>query len=190
MRLLLVEDDPLLGEGVAAALTLEGYTVDWLQDGQQALNGLQTDKFSLVILDLGLPGMDGIEVLTNARKMGVTTPILILTARDAVPDRIAGLDHGADDYLTKPFHLQELLARIKGMLRRKEWYREITEDQPVYRFGDNVINFDNLTARVRSREIKLTQREALVFKFLIERKGKIVSRKELLEKVWDTSGVL
>ncbi|MFG1490824.1 response regulator [Oceanospirillum sp. HFRX-1_2] len=118
MRVLLVEDDPGLGSGLQQALKPEGYTTDWLTDGLQALQALETDHFDMVILDLGLPRLDGISVLKQVRAQGKDTPILILTARDAVQDRIDGLDSGADDYLIKPFDMTELKARIRALLRR------------------------------------------------------------------------
>ena len=118
MRLLLVEDDMALGEGIHQALRREGYTVDWLQDGNSALHSLLSEIFDLAVLDLGLPRMDGLEVLRRLRDSGSNLPVLILTARDATEDRIAGLDAGADDYLIKPFDLAELKARLRALLRR------------------------------------------------------------------------
>ena len=118
MRLLLVEDDPMIGESVVDGLTDEGYAVDWVQDGHSALLALRTTEFSLVILDLGLPGKDGIKVLEEMRSERNLTPVLVTTARDTVEDRIKGLDAGADDYLIKPFDLDELFARVRALLRR------------------------------------------------------------------------
>jgi len=118
MRILLVEDELSLGEGLQTALKPEGYTVDWLSDGVQALQALETEVFDLVILDLGLPRMDGLTVLKKARAKGKDLPVLVLTARDAIQDRIDGLDSGADDYLTKPFDITELKARLRALLRR------------------------------------------------------------------------
>jgi two-component system, OmpR family, response regulator QseB len=118
VRLLLIEDDVALGEGIHQALGREGYTVDWLQDGSSALHALLSESFDLAVLDLGLPRMDGLEVLRRLRDSGSNLPVLILTARDATDDRIAGLDAGADDYLIKPFDLAELKARLRALLRR------------------------------------------------------------------------
>lgn len=118
MRILLVEDDPMIGESVSEWLQGNGYAVDWLQDGDSALLALHTTPFALVILDLGLPGRDGLEVLKEIRSKESHIPVLITTARDTVDDRIAGLDSGADDYLIKPFDLEELSARIRALLRR------------------------------------------------------------------------
>ncbi len=118
MRLLLVEDDIALGEGICDGLRQQGYTLDWLRDGVSGLHALQHESFDLVILDLGLPRMDGIELLRRVRAGGDSLPVLILTARDALDDRITGLDAGADDYLVKPFDLNELKARLRALLRR------------------------------------------------------------------------
>ena len=118
MRLLLIEDDASLAQGIRTALKPEGYTVDWLADGRQALQAIQNEVFDLLLLDLGLPGLDGLSLLKKFRDEGKQLPVLILTARDAVADRIAGLDAGADDYLIKPFDITELKARVRALLRR------------------------------------------------------------------------
>lgn len=115
MRILLVEDDPMIGEGVVDGLSDEGYAVDWVQDGNSALLALRTTEFSLVVLDLGLPGKDGIRVLQELRADHNLTPVLVTTARDTVEDRVKGLDAGADDYLIKPFDLDELFARVRAL---------------------------------------------------------------------------
>lgn len=182
MRLLLVEDDPLLGEGLKMALTREGYTVDWLRDGQQALRALATEEFNLVILDLGLPGLDGIEVLSGTRERGITTPVLILTARDAVPDRVAGLDHGADDYLTKPFDIEELAARLRSLLRRKQG-----RSQPLLIHGDIQIDPAAQLLSKAGQTIDVSQKEFIIIRYLIAHKGRPVSRSRLEEQLygWD-----
>ena len=126
MRILLVEDDQMIGEGVVDGLKAEGYAVDWVQDGNSALIALRTTPFSLVILDLGLPGKDGISVLQEVRSRRIHTPVLVTTARDTVSDRVKGLDAGADDYLIKPFDLDELSARIRALLRRSAGRSEPT----------------------------------------------------------------
>ena len=119
MRLLLVEDDPMIGDSLRKALRQDGFTVDWVRDGRSAESALDNDVHDLLLLDLGLPGKDGIDVLRSLRAKRKTLPVLILTARDAVPDRVAGLNAGADDYLVKPFDLDELVARIHALLRRQ-----------------------------------------------------------------------
>src|SRR3990167_10844404 len=118
MRILLVEDDVLLGEGTRKGLTQDGYTVDWVKDGLTADHALKSEKFDLVVLDLVLPKLPGITVLQNMRERGDTTPVLILTAHESIEDRVKGLDTGADDYLTKPFNLDELQARLRALQRR------------------------------------------------------------------------
>ena len=118
MRLLLVEDDPLLGDGIRAGLSQAGYTVDWIKDGRAAQMALETETYALMVLDLGLPRLSGLELLRWLRETGSALPVLILTARDTVADRVQGLDSGADDYLVKPFDLDELTARIRALLRR------------------------------------------------------------------------
>ena len=119
MRLLLVEDDRMIGEGVRKGLRQDGFAVDWVQDGRAAELAIDNEVYDLLLLDLGLPGKDGMDVLASLRRRGNVIPVLILTARDAVPDRVKGLDAGADDYLVKPFDLEELAARIRALLRRK-----------------------------------------------------------------------
>ena len=122
MRLLLVEDDLELGRGIQKALTRDGYRVDWLTDGTEALEAIRREAFELVILDLQLPGKDGIEVLNAARRAAVKTPVLIMTARDTVDERVLGLDSGADDYLVKPVELKELRSRIRALSRRSHGF--------------------------------------------------------------------
>ena len=189
-KILLVEDEETLALGLEYNLSEEGYQVVRAEDGKKALDCFESEEFDLIILDIMLPYFDGFQVAEKIREKSPQIPILMLTARTAANDRVRGLEIGADDYLTKPFHLQELLARVKGMLRRKVWYKEITNQQPIYHFHGNEINFEKLTARTGKKEIQLTQREAMVLKYLIENKARVVSREELLEKVWDTSAEL
>lgn len=186
-KILLVEDEETLAVGLEYNLTDEGYIVDWAKDGKQALKLFESKEYDLILLDIMLPYFDGFDIAKRVRTDSPQMPILILTARTSAEDKVRGLELGADDYLTKPFHLQELLLRIKGMLKRKEWYKSSSKLQSIYRFGNNIINFDNLNCTSGSKKFILTQREAMVLKYLIERKGKIVSRKELLENVWQIS---
>ncbi|MCH7516851.1 MAG: response regulator transcription factor [Bacteroidetes bacterium] len=183
-RILLVEDEESLAVGLEYNLVEEGYTVDWAKNGREALKLFESKKFELIILDIMLPYVNGFEVAKRVRQTDPQIPILILTARTASGDRIKGLEAGADDYLTKPFHLKELLLRVKGMLKRKAWYQKASAEQPVYKFGDNEINFENFSCKCKDKEFTLTAQEAMVMKYLIENKEKIVSRKELLENVW------
>ena len=183
MRLLLVEDDPLLGDGLKLGLQAEGYTVDWLTDGRQALHSLLTEDFDLAVLDLGLPGMDGMDVLKEIRGKGLKLPVLILTARDAVGDRVNGLDQGADDYLTKPFDLEELSARLRSLLRRSQ-----DRAVPVLEHGD--VSLDPAAREVRraGEKVELSRKEFTVLQYLLEYQGRVVSRERLEQALygWDT----
>ncbi|MCK4894046.1 MAG: response regulator transcription factor [Calditrichia bacterium] len=184
-RVLLVEDEETMGMGLEYNLAEEGYQVTWAKDGRQALDIFFNDKFDLVILDIMLPFYDGFEVAEKIREKSPQIPILMLTARSGIRDKIKGLAVGGDDYLTKPFHLKELLLRVKGMLKRKQWYKTFTNTPEVYQFGNNEVNFENLSCRQGNKSFRLTPHEALVLKYLVDRKGKIVSREELLENVWN-----
>lgn len=186
-KILLVEDEESMAIGLKYNLSEEGYAVEWAGDGRQALELFQSREFDLVILDIMLPYYDGFEIAEKIRESSPQLPILMLTAKTAAPDRIKGLESGADDYLTKPFHLHELLLRVHGMLKRKQWYKTLATAQPVYNFGENEINFDTLACRHGKQKFQLTPREAMVIRYLIENKGRIVSRKELLENVWNIS---
>ncbi|MBI5731505.1 MAG: response regulator transcription factor [Ignavibacteriales bacterium] len=183
-KILLVEDEETLAVGLEYNLTDEGYIVDCAKDGKQALIFFDSKVYDLIILDIMLPYFDGYEVAEKIRAKSPQMPILMLTARTTAEDKVRGLEAGADDYLTKPFNLKELLLRVKGMLKRKMWYQSFTGLPPLYRFGNNRIDFENLNCTSGSKKFALTQREAMVLKYLVERKGKIVSRKELLENVW------
>ena len=186
-KILLVEDEETLAVGLEYNLKEEGYLVDWVKDGKQAIEQFNSKEYDLIILDIMLPFFDGFEIAEKIRTKFPQMPILMLTARTSFEDKVRGLELGADDYMTKPFHLQELLLRIKAMLKRKTWYRASSELQPLFEFGNNIVNFENLICSNWNKKIILTQREAMVLKYLIEKKGLIVSRKELLENVWHTS---
>lgn len=179
MRLLLVEDDMMIGESVLDALRGEGYAVDWVRDGALADTALRTERYDLVLLDLGLPKMDGIAVLKALRARRETTPVLIATARDAVPARIAGLDAGADDYVLKPFDLDELSARIRALLRRAAGRAE-----PVFSYGRISLNPATHEALLDGEPVALSQREWAVLEALIARPGMILSRTQLEEKLY------
>lgn len=183
-RILLVEDEETLAVGLEYNLVEEGYIVKWANNGKGAVELFKKAKFDLIILDIMLPYLNGFEVSETIRKSDPQIPILMLTAKTESGDKVKGLEKGADDYMTKPFHLQELLLRVKGMLRRKAWYKHSYENQPVYTFGANKINFESLICHNGKEELRLTPQEAMLLKYLIERKGQIVSRKDLLENVW------
>ena len=183
MRLLLVEDDELLGKGLKSGLSQAGYQVEWLQDGNHASQALSNDTFDLVVLDLMLPGESGMSVLTKARKAGNDTPILLLTARDAVSDRVEGLDHGADDYLTKPFDLDELCARLRAIQRRNSGRAE-----PVLQRGN--ITLDPAAHRVTKdgEQVNLSGREFALLHYLLENAGRAISRTRLEETLYGWDG--
>jgi len=189
-RILLVEDEETLAIGLEYNLKEEGYQIDWVTDGKEALDKINEVTYDLIILDVMLPYVDGFEVAEKVRKKYPQLPILFLTARTGVRDRIKGLELGADDYLTKPFHLKALLLRVKGMLKRKTWYKEDGESVSSYKFGENEINFKDLTCKTENKEIHLTSYEANLLKYLISHKGKIVSRDELLENVWKIDSLI
>lgn len=186
-HILLVEDEASLAYGLTFNLQEEGYRVTWAKDGREALEFFEQQKFDLIILDIMLPYFDGFQVAEKIRLNSPQLPILVLTARAAAKDRVRGLEIGVDDYIAKPFHLPELLLRINGMLRRKNWYREVTNVSPVFRFANFEINFTNMTCQSKHRTFRLTQREAMVLKYLVENRDKIVSRQELLKNVWQIS---
>jgi two-component system, OmpR family, alkaline phosphatase synthesis response regulator PhoP len=185
-RILVVEDDPHLAAGVAENLRAEGYEVDAVADGQRALERLAERPCGLVLLDVMLPEVDGFAVCRTMRERGDNTPVLFLTARGDPADRVRGLEAGGDDYLAKPFHLRELLLRIRAILRRWDWYRSASAaDGAVLRFGGNEIDFRAFRARSwNGAAQELTEKEAMILKILAERPGEIVSREDLLERVW------
>ncbi len=179
MRILLVEDDKALGEGIRMALKPEGYTVDWLQDGQSALHALEHESFELAILDLGLPRMDGLEVLKRLRAGGHATPVLVLTARDATSDRIAGLDAGADDYLIKPFDADELKARMRALLRRS-----FNRPQPALQHGDITLDPASQQVTFRDQGVVLQRKEFLLLHQLLAQPGRVLTRDKLLQVLY------
>jgi DNA-binding response OmpR family regulator len=183
-KILLVEDDPHLAKGLRFNLKREGYEIFLVDNGVSALDQLREKDFDLIILDLMLPKMGGLEVARTIRETNIRFPILMLTAKSSKKDREIGLEAGADDYLIKPFHLPELLLRVKGILRRSEWYKEPVNDQDIFRFAKMWINFGTGKAKGVEGEFYLTTKEALVMKLLVGKKGDVVSREELLEKVW------
>ncbi|MGO4278403.1 MULTISPECIES: response regulator [Cupriavidus] len=189
MRVLLVEDDAMIGESVKVALRQEGFTVDWVRDGDAGLDaasdqhGPRADGgYDLVLLDLGLPRRSGLDVLKTLRARNVRTPVLILTARDAVADRVAGLNAGADDYLVKPFDLQELAARMHALARRAEGRAE-----PLLRYGDIVLNPATREATQAGTAVRLSAREFALLSALMARPGQVWSVAQLQERLygWD-----
>ncbi len=182
MRLLLVEDDAMIGESVVKGLRHDGLAVDWVKDGDAAEHSLGAEDFDLMLLDLGLPRKGGLDVLRALRAAGNPIPVLILTARDAVPDRITGLNAGADDYLVKPFDLDELVARIHAILRRRSGRAE-----PVIRHGSLVLNPISHEVSFEGRPLSLSAREFALLQALLERPGAVLSVARLQERIygWD-----
>ncbi len=179
MRLLLVEDDSMIGEAVLDLLRAEQYAVDWVRDGDAADAALCTQAYDLVMLDLGLPKRDGLAVLRDLRARKNRTPVLVATARDAVAQRIEGLDAGADDYVLKPYDLDELLARIRALLRRAAGRAE-----PVYEHQGVSINPATREVTVRGTPVVLSGREWAVLEPLIARPGMVLSRQQLEDKLY------
>jgi len=184
-RILVVEDDPYLAAGLVENLRAEGYTVDQAGDGRAALEQLGAQAYGLVLLDVMLPHIDGFTVCRTLRERGDNTPVLFLTARGDPADRVRGLEAGGDDYLPKPFHLKELLLRVRAILRRWDWYQSAAAETAVLRFGENEVDFRAFRARAwNGLTQELTEKEAMILKVLAERPGEIVSREDLLERVW------
>jgi len=179
MRILLAEDDPMIGASVRRGLTQDGFTVDWVEDGRAAEAALAERVHDALVLDLGLPRKDGIDVLTAMRRRGDGRPVLILTARDAVADRVAGLDAGADDYVVKPFDLGELAARLRALLRRGAGRAE-----PVIAYGNLHLNPSTREVRVDGEVVQLSARELALLEALLARPGAILSRAQLEDKLY------
>jgi DNA-binding response OmpR family regulator len=194
-RVLVVEDEEAIAEGVVFNLKRKGWSVELVGDGRVALERLAESTFDLIVLDVRLPEVDGFEVCQRLRRAGDTTPILMLTARNQPDDVIYGLKLGADDYVTKPFELAELLARAEGLLRRQEWARRghVPAAAPPppsppptarYAFGDFWVDFDTYEAKTRAGVVALPQKELEVMRLFASRPNQVVTRRELLDKVW------
>jgi len=179
MRVLLVEDDAMIGEAVLDLLRSEHYAVDWVRDGVMADQAAKTETYDLILLDLGLPGRDGLEVLRSLRARRSTVPVLVATARDAVADRVAGLDAGADDYIVKPYDTDELLARIRALIRRSAGRAE-----PVYSHKGVTLNPATREATVNGQPVVLSAREWAVLEPLLARPGVVLSRAQLEAKLY------
>ncbi|RMQ47215.1 Response regulator receiver:transcriptional regulatory protein [Pseudomonas cichorii] len=174
MRLLLVEDDRAIGQGIKVALNTEGYTLDWIEDGLSALHALRSERFDLVLLDLGLPRLDGFDLLRQLRAEQQSLPVLILTARDGTHDRIAGLDAGADDYLIKPFDVNELKARVRALLRRSQG-----RAQPLLEHAGISLDPASQQVSFQGNEVSMTPMEYQLLHQLMIRPGKVVTRERL-----------
>ncbi len=179
MRLLLVEDDAILGDGLKAGLTLEGYAVDWLTDGAQADEALKLNHYDLIVLDLNLPRMDGMSVLKNLRRRKDSTPVLVLTARDGVAERVAGLDTGADDFVTKPFDLAEICARLRALARRHDGH-----SLPLLEHKGVTIDPAAHQVYYNDKPVELAQKEFEVLSYLMGHIGQVISRARLEESLY------
>ena len=180
MRILLVEDDELIGDGIQSGMSRDGHAVDWLKDGQTAFEALKTETFDIVVLDLGLPRMSGLDLLRGIRNRGLKVPVLILTARDTVEDRIMGLDNGADDYLTKPFDLHELYARCRALQRRST--DTVSTTELVYKHI--VIDPASHTVTINGEPARLPRREFALLHKLIQNAGRVMSREQLAQTLY------
>ena len=182
MRILLVEDDELLADGISTTLNLDGWNVDWVNNGEYALHALRTENFDLCVLDVGLPGISGFEVVSQLRKQNKSIPVLMLTARDHIDDRVKGLDEGADDYLLKPFDISELKARIRALSRRAH-----KDGSDTLKVGDIEVNTQAHKAIKSGEELKLSPKEFAVLNELLLHRGRVLSKDQLTELVYGWS---
>lgn len=179
MRVLLVEDDELLGDGVRMGLAQYGYVVDWIKDGQAALQAILSEHFECIVLDLGLPKRSGLEILKTMRGRNINTPVVILTARDGIDERVKGLDAGGDDYLVKPFDLEELCARIRALQRRST-----SRAEPRISYGDIMIDPASHIAYHKGEPLPLSRREYALLQKLLENAGRVISREQLNQTIY------
>jgi len=179
MKILLAEDDTLLGDGVRTGLVQAGFSVDWVQDGAMVLSAMAVNQYDLLILDLGLPEIDGMKVLRTLRNRQDNTPVLVLTARDTLQERVAGLDSGADDYMVKPFDLEELCARVRALARR-----QTGRSQPVLEHGDLCLDPAGHKVTLAGAQVELSQKEFSLLQKLLENTGRIMSRNILEEALY------
>ncbi|MGV7118967.1 response regulator transcription factor [Paenibacillus kyungheensis] len=180
MRILIVEDEQHLAEALTQILKKNHYSVDAVHDGRTGLDYAQSGIYDLLLLDIMMPEMDGISVLKTLRQQGVATPVILLTAKGEITDKVIGLDYGADDYIAKPFSSEELLARIRAALRRKG---EVLPEEGL-RFGDIQLNTANLKLSVNGKEMKLNLKENELLELLITRKQGVTSKEQIIEKLW------
>ncbi|MBX5160613.1 MULTISPECIES: response regulator transcription factor [unclassified Rhizobium] len=185
MRILLVEDDSILGSSLKRALEKHAYGVDWMRDGQSGLEAAEHSHFAAVILDINLPVLGGIGVLKGIRRKGNTVPVLLLTALDAVRQKVEGLDEGADDYLIKPFDLDELLARLRALIRRREGRAE-----SILRCGDIEVDPAAMVARKGSLQVHTTAKEFHLLKLLMERSGRYVTKNDIEYALYDANSTV
>lgn len=181
-KILIIEDEKTLVKGIKLNLLDEGYEVDWAEDGISGLEKALSTQPDLILLDIMLPHMNGLDVCRNLRDKNITTPIIMLTAKGEEIDKVMGLELGADDYITKPFSIRELIARIKAHLRREQ--RKDIKSPTTYKFEDVIIDFSHFRIKRKNKETDLTSLEADLLKYLIAHKDEVVTRENLLEKIW------
>lgn len=179
MRILVIEDDEMVGSGICKWLTKEGYTVDWLQDGLSAKQALQTEIFDMIVLDIGLPKINGLDLLAHLRSRGMTVPVLLLTANDTIDDRVRGLDSGADDYLTKPYELEELSARLRALYRRFSHRAE-----PIIKHRGMALDPASHSVVYLGEEMNLSRREFALLHTLLANLGRVLSREHLTQSLY------
>lgn len=179
MRILLVEDDALLGDGIQKSLAHLGFTVDWMQDGKQGENALAGEEYAAVVLDLGLPKQDGLTLLQSARNKGLHTPVLIMTARDSKLDKLKGFNVGADDYVVKPIDMEELAARLRALIRRSGGHAS-----PRIRVGDVEIDPDSRQAWNAGSPVELSSKEFAVLEMLVQNAGRVLTRAQLEQSIY------
>lgn len=182
MRLLLVEDDEILGDGLVAGLKMEGYAVDWLTNGKLADEAIKINSYELIVLDLNLPDMDGMDILRTLRSRKDETPVLVLTAKDTIPDRVLGLDSGADDFVIKPFDLNEVCARLRALARRHEG-----RSAPNIEHKGIVLDPASHQVTLRYEKVDLSQKEFEILSFLMSNIGRVISRARLEESLYSWS---
>ena len=186
-RILVVEDEPTIAAGLSDDLEIEGFAVEVVDNGKSALRCILEDRFDLILLDLMLPGMDGLDVCRQIRLNGIQTPIIMLTAKGQEVDKVVGLELGADDYITKPYSRREVLARIKAVLRR---YRDKPESGGVYQFADITVDIGRCEVLRRGTKIDLTATEFKLLKVFLENRGLVLSIDDLLQKAWGRDAFL
>lgn len=181
MRILIIEDETSLCHSIAEGLRMDGYEADCCSDGLEALELCEVEHYDLILLDLNLPGMDGMEVLRRLRKEDEKTPVLILSARGQIRDKVEGLDAGANDYLTKPFHFEELEARVRSLTRRK-----FIQEDVCIQCGEISFDTKSRTATAKGQSLLLTRKEAGLLEYLLLHQGQVISQEEMIEHLWDS----
>jgi two-component system, OmpR family, alkaline phosphatase synthesis response regulator PhoP len=182
-KILLVEDEELVGTMVRLNLESAGYRVVWIRNGSEAAERAAAESFDLILLDIALPGLNGLSVLRGLRKSGLETPVMMLTARSDVPAKVEALDFGADDYLPKPFDVAELVARVNALLRRSRAERAIPSDQLVH-IGEHEVNLETRRAGSSDGDVTLSEKEAALVRLLLRSRGKVLTRSDILDEVW------